>query len=558
MESLAFQGSTALVRRFADLFAPHERFPDEYPNHLAHAAPYRPALPRRGLLLLGLMLVALVPRVVVAWKVDHVCPDGTHYIALAKQIEAGTWGGGLLQGNLFSLVLAGLHGLGLPFETAGKLWGVLCGTLVVLPMFGWVRRQFDDRVAALACLLVAVHPKLIEWSPELVRDPTFWLLFTTTLYAWWRGLVEVRPLWLFVGAAAAGLAVLTRPEGLLLAIPLTAWAFGRTLALRHGRGTLAAAGLGLAAAAALGGGALHAARPETNWAQYVHVEPLKRGAEWLRSFAPGDEAPVPSAPGGKVVMTDAGRKTSRVWAFVHTLERGLHPLFVGMLLVGYLARRRLFDRWDHVPLFLLVLAWAMGVWIQIWATREASSRHVLPIVLVSARCMAFGLVTLVAMARTWSDWITASVPARVAPLALVGALAAICLTDALWHDDEDRVAKADLGRWIVEEFGESRRILGVDEQTSLLGYYAQGTAVSVPVETGGPELLDRIAAEVPDLVIINSGACQPAALEAVLTGRQQLGFEQVDPDRLPPRSLGYIVLLRASAAQTERGGAIRR
>ncbi len=75
-----------------------------------------------------------------------------------------------------------LHRAGLPWETAAKWYGVVLASLAVLPLFGWVRRQFDDVVAVVACLLYAVHPKLIEWSPEAVREPSFWFFFLLALY----------------------------------------------------------------------------------------------------------------------------------------------------------------------------------------------------------------------------------------------------------------------------------------------------------------------------------------------------------------------------------------
>ena len=60
-------------------------------------------------------------------------------------------------------------------------------SLVVLPLWGWVRRQFDDRVALVACLLYITHPKFIVESPEVMCDPTFWFFFTLAMYCMWRG-----------------------------------------------------------------------------------------------------------------------------------------------------------------------------------------------------------------------------------------------------------------------------------------------------------------------------------------------------------------------------------
>ena len=78
------------------------------------------------------------------------------------------------------------------WELAAAVWGVTISSLVVLPLWGWARRQFDDRVALVACLLYAVHPKMIEWSPEAMRDPTFWFLFMLAIYWLWRAITEVR------------------------------------------------------------------------------------------------------------------------------------------------------------------------------------------------------------------------------------------------------------------------------------------------------------------------------------------------------------------------------
>ena len=64
-------------------------------------------------------------------------------------------------------------------------------SLTVLPLCGWVRRQFNDQTALLAGVLYAAHPVFIQWSPELIRDPTFWLLFMLTLYLLWRAVTEV-------------------------------------------------------------------------------------------------------------------------------------------------------------------------------------------------------------------------------------------------------------------------------------------------------------------------------------------------------------------------------
>ena len=123
------------------------------------------------------------------------------------------------------------------------------GAAVVLPLFGWLRRQFDRRVALAGCFLYAVHGELIRWSPEVLRDPTFWFLFTLGLYLLWRAVTEVR-LGLFLSAAAAiVLASATRFEGLLLLVPLAGWSVARWRALRQGAASVPGATAGLSSSA---------------------------------------------------------------------------------------------------------------------------------------------------------------------------------------------------------------------------------------------------------------------------------------------------------------------
>lgn len=84
--------------------------------------------------------------------------------------------------NIFPVVLLMLHRLGFDWQTAGEVWNVAMSTAAVLPLVGWIRRQFDQRVAYAAGFLYATHARLIERSPEVIRDPTFWFLFLLTIY----------------------------------------------------------------------------------------------------------------------------------------------------------------------------------------------------------------------------------------------------------------------------------------------------------------------------------------------------------------------------------------
>ncbi len=187
----------------------------DYPNRLTTPEPERQTYPRAIGRLTALVLVCLALRSAMALRVPGVSPDSVLYIQLAKSLDAGDIRGGTedLSINTFPVILMLLHRLGLDWETAGVLWSLLVSSLVVLPLFGWLRRQFDDRVALVACLLYAVQPKMIAWSPEIMRDPTFWFLFALSIYLQWRAVTEVRLRWFVLGGMATSLACLTRFEG---------------------------------------------------------------------------------------------------------------------------------------------------------------------------------------------------------------------------------------------------------------------------------------------------------------------------------------------------------
>ena len=185
---------------------------------------------RRYATLSLLLLACLLPRAFMAWKIGGLCPDAVVYIQVAESFDKGLLHEGTHHRfglNLYPVVLMLLHRSGLDWELAGKLWNVAISCLTLLPLYGWVRRQFDDRVALAAGGLYALHAELVRTSPEGIRDPTFWFFMVLALYLLWRAVRELRlPLFLLGGLALA-MAMMTRSEGLFLLVPLLLWSCRR-------------------------------------------------------------------------------------------------------------------------------------------------------------------------------------------------------------------------------------------------------------------------------------------------------------------------------------------
>ena len=153
-----------------------------------------PALPVRPWIVVLLLLACLVPRLVAAWNWDVIWGDSLHYRYASIALEQGDFEHGFAEFglNIYPLLLIPLRHLGIDWQIAGKYFGVLVASLTVVPLWGWLRRLFDDRLAMIACLVYALQGKLIAISPLIIRDSTFWLLLVLTLYCIWRAVGELR------------------------------------------------------------------------------------------------------------------------------------------------------------------------------------------------------------------------------------------------------------------------------------------------------------------------------------------------------------------------------
>ena len=495
--------------------------PADYPNHLAAQQPQRRTVRRAGWVLVGLVALCLLPRTLVALKTQAVCADGTIYIRLATALGQGDLQGAMeeMRLNTYPVVLLGLHRLGFDWAVGGKLWGVVLSSLLVLPMFGWTRRQFDDRVALVACLLYAVHANVIEWSHELIRGPTFWFLFVLAIYLLWRAVAEVRPVLFLAAGGAIALASLTRVEGLFLFLPLMLWSITRWRALRVARGRLL---FGAVLAVAFFPVLLAVVnfvwlRDLPEW-QSVRSVPLELAQGWFRAMAEWAFGPAAAVASG--VAFQPASPLRLTWLILHTLERGLTPPFALAMLGGILAWRRVWWRSDSRPLFYVALAVIAGMWIHAYHVGESSQRYPITIVLLATPMAALGILGLgewmLEHARRW-QWRGGPRFAMAAvPLALV---AAIGLADSLTRNYDSREAWARLGCWVQQRCGPAPSLIGPPGLTSIAGYYAEEATESGTATRANRNCCSRPASRSPTSSC--SGPTRPNATAALWSGRSR-------------------------------------
>jgi 4-amino-4-deoxy-L-arabinose transferase-like glycosyltransferase len=114
------------------------------------------------------------------------------------------WFGGYLFGGL---------------ERAANVLAVLGGTFTVLVTYGLGRELFDKRVGVVAALVIALQPTFLKWTCLPMTEGLFTFLFAGGIYLLLTGCKRGSASRRLLGAAAGGLCLLVRWEGLLF-LPL--------------------------------------------------------------------------------------------------------------------------------------------------------------------------------------------------------------------------------------------------------------------------------------------------------------------------------------------------
>lgn len=171
----------------------------------------------------AILIVGLVAR--VAWLESHVLifnPDGAEYARSAENLLRGAGFNGIwsrpevIFPPLYPLLIAGASLLTGNSEVAARLVSVICGVLLIIPIFCLARRLYGSRTAVIAAVVAGIHPMLIAISVTGFSESTYLLFFAWALYwsfesLWGRG-------WKAAAIAGMfwGLAYLARPEAFLL------------------------------------------------------------------------------------------------------------------------------------------------------------------------------------------------------------------------------------------------------------------------------------------------------------------------------------------------------
>lgn len=532
-------------------FGHFEPPPASFPHGLNCRAPAAPLTRTQWLAIIGLLLLCLAPRALMSLRLDYVCSDALYYISAAKALDAGQTAEE--RKGLYPWLLVGLHRAGLDWEVAGRILGVAASTLVVCPLVGWIRRRFDFRLAMLTGALYACHPNLIEWSPEPVRDPTFWLLFFTAVYFSWRAVTEGRAVLAILAGLTVAAAAQVRFEGWFLLLPLAVWTAAR-LRKRIAPRRLAAAALCclVLAPAALGMLAWSAAGQPAGAAarQWEHLSMARR---WLASLTLGRGDPnsawsnltsgAAPASGPTPAPVEAHRlRKGRLWIFLHKLEQGIEPFYLLLMLGGLWGWRRVLFQTDQAAMLVASLAILAGMWIVLWNSRQLNGRYVFTVLILGLPYAALGLLALSNRLAAFGDRLTSRAwPKAALPYALLLALGALGASDALSSDYPFRRQAAELGMWVDREFPGEREIVFCCARH--VAYYATGSCVEVHPTQLRAAILERR----PRAIVVNLNTLDEYRRQELQVLITEMRFVQLAGHYLPSGNPGTVVLVRSDA-----------
>ncbi|MCX5807989.1 MAG: glycosyltransferase family 39 protein [Proteobacteria bacterium] len=177
------------------------------------------------LLLTGLTILAFIVRLYSVLSAQVITPDGIQYIEVAKMIASGSFQkiSTFSFFNLYPFLIVVFQKVFHDWEMAGRLVSALLSSLAVVPFFLLIRELIGNRIAFMASLFYIIGPRLVEYSSDVLREPSFWFFSITSLYCAWSGITRKRWIFLVLASLFVGMATFTRFEGVALVLIILLW-----------------------------------------------------------------------------------------------------------------------------------------------------------------------------------------------------------------------------------------------------------------------------------------------------------------------------------------------
>jgi hypothetical protein len=430
--------------------------------------------------------------------------DGPLFLGVARSIDAGDWAAAFGQPHhlLYPALVALVHWLGLGWENAAAAVSVAGGSAAVAFAFLLLRDAFSAPVAWLGGALLAVHSRAVEHASDVQTDGLYTGCFLAGVWMLWRAWTSGSLRWASAAGVAAGLAYLTRPEGIGIVVVAVALA---GLGWLRGSATPAqalrwAASCAVAAALVAAPYTIEMQRRTGAWSltQKKSVRELVGAPDPAPVTPPaptrGPAAPPPVPPGGvegrldrgedglAVVRADSApeRAAAAARMLLRTSRSSLRYGVVVLIAAGLVASR---GRPSRRGLFLLTLIGVYGavLFALTFAEGYVSRRHALPPLIPLFGYAAVGAMAVAALLAR-----AAPQPERVTRALAAGLVAGVAVAE-VWTQREPRREEERAARAAAEWLHANAEPGTLLADRMRLGYYAGMPYI-------GLERLDRVDA----------------------------------------------------------------
>lgn len=407
--------------------------------------------------------------------------DGPRFVAAAQDLARGEWTAFLAQPQhpLYPIAIAAGHALGLGWEDAGALVSVLGGCAAIGMLALFFRDAFGCLPAWLGAGLLAAHTRLVEYSSDVQSDGLYIGFFGAGTWLLWCAWSRASRRAAAAAGLVAGLAYLTRPEGLglvlvMLVLAGLSWLRGEWSA-RRALGIAGAFGATAALCVAPYVIAVRVATGETAVSRKKSLVEMAGGAAAPRATAPPPVA-TPFASGARLdpgadgrAVDAAASPAERAFAAARMLARTAKSAFryglLALLGVGLLAAR---GRPTRRAVFVAVIAglYAGVLYALTLQSGYVSRRHALPPLLPLFGYVGLGACAMGAALASRTAWrapAASLIATGIAAIVVGGELA----SQRAPRRHEERAARA-AAEWLRAHAAPG--LLATDR--SRLGYYA--------------------------------------------------------------------------------------
>ena len=454
--------------------------------------------------------------------------DGTfQYIPIAKDFASGFFRRAIShnQQPLYPLIIAFVSRWVSDFELTGKLVSSFFGILIIFPVYFLGKRIFDEKIAFLSTLLLAIHPYIRRFSADVLKESTYLFFLGIAIWFAWRTIQsEKRYPYLFIPLFSA-LAYLVRPDGVEVLLVIFFYVFLVKKFDNPGKKGAVILLLLLSSFVLFLPYLIYLRESTGTWT-------LSRA----KSFS------------GLLGLGVASTEVSFTYKILWSLKKLnleilaiFHPVYAFLLIIGLL--RGIFYRLKtgegfllsfcglhYVVLFLMVLNTTEWGGDKTILAVHLSGRHVMSLLLVSIYWIGEGVITiyqLVSKKMESSPLFLRLKPRKQSVIIFVTLLVlilAIVLPKTLKPQRHERLPEKWAGAWIKNQSGKGATIF---TDMPRVAYYADGS-------------YEYIDFEKDVMTSIKASMVKKGAVYLVLRGREVLGY----PGAVEPLHRDFIELMR--------------